>query len=365
MNSPGAVGDRQRAANRLGLDYRAEASRLQQFPFPIVDVHTHLGGARAAAVYREVAELFGIGCTYSMTPPREMEAVRAVMGDRVRFIAIPDRSSADLRHAVTAGYLERIQALAKQGVRILKLWAAPRGVDMGEKAGFPDAFRLGAPHLRDILQLAHELQIIIMVHVADPDTWFATKYADARRYGTKREQYEPLEKLLAKARVPVLAAHMGGWPENLSFLSSLLETYPNLHLDTSATKWMVRELSKHTREQFLAFFQRWQGRLLFGSDIVTTDAHLDPDMNDGGRGHQAGSAQEAFDLYASRYWALRTLLETSYEGESPIADPDLELLDPERFGPLDAPPLRGQALPLSVLRTLYFGAAEQLLGKRS
>ncbi|MHC4590503.1 MAG: hypothetical protein ACYTAQ_14535 [Planctomycetota bacterium] len=40
----------------------------------------------------------------------------------------------------------------------------------------------------------------------------------------------------------------------------------------------------------------------------------------------ASSPQEAFDLYASRYWALRTLFETDHVGPSPIADPDLALV---------------------------------------
>ena len=59
------------AANRLGLDYRAEASR---FPvagslegLPIIDAHTHINGRRAAAIYGEAAALYGVRLTYSMT----------------------------------------------------------------------------------------------------------------------------------------------------------------------------------------------------------------------------------------------------------------------------------------------------------
>ena len=42
----------------------------------------------------------------------------------------------------------------------------------------------------------------------------------------------------------------------------------------------------------------------------------------------ASKSDMSFDLFASRYWALRTLLETSYDGPSPIVDPDLPLVDP-------------------------------------
>jgi hypothetical protein len=68
---------------------------------------------------------------------------------------------------------------------------------------------------------------------------------------------------------------------------------------------------------------------------------------------KASSHEEAYDLYASRYWALRTLLESEYEGESPIADPDLYMLDSQTYTPLDAPPLRGCKLDQDSLNHLY------------
>ncbi|CAN0600056.1 unnamed protein product, partial [Laminaria digitata] len=164
-----------------------------------------------------------------------------------------------------------------------------------------------------------------MVRCADPDTWFQTKYADASVDGTKEDQYASLERLLEKTGMPCLAAHMGGWPENLDFIGGLLDRHPGLILDTSATKWMIRELSKHETGAFTAFLDRYAGRILFGSDIVTSDDHLvSGDAGNPAFGSQlAGSEREAFELYASRYWALRTMYETDYRGDSNIADPDL------------------------------------------
>ena len=77
---------------------------------------------------------------------------------------------------------------------------------------------------------------------------------------------------------------------------------------------------------------------------------------------KASSPEDAYDLYASRYWALRTLLETDHVGASPIADPDLHLVDPDNHTPLDAPLLRGCSLPDDVLKALYFDTAKDLLG---
>ena len=80
---------------------------------------------------------------------------------------------------------------------------------------------------------------------------------------------------------------------------------------------------------------------------------------------KASSVETAFDLYASRYWALRMLWEGDGEMESPISDPDLAMVDPARFNANDAPTLRGMHLPTDLLRSLYFDAADRLLCQRA
>jgi hypothetical protein len=294
----------------------------------------------------------------------EAEAVRDVLGDRVRFIAFPDWSNPDKAAIHRAGFLDAIRRWhGEHGARVVKLWSAPQLRDIVGEApedvvGFDSPWRLRAA------DLAAELGMCFMVHVGDPDIWFRTKYADAAKYGAKAQHYESFERMLSRVGVTVIAAHMGGWPENLPFLSALLERHPNLSLDTSATKWVVRELSSQPRDRVAPFFERWRRRILFGSDIVTMDAHLSPDK-DGApsiKAEQASSADQAFDLYASRYWALRTMLETTWQGESPIADPDLKLADPERYDAMSAPPLRGLGLNPDLLRVMYRDAALDVLG---
>jgi hypothetical protein len=56
------------------------------------------------------------------------------------------------------------------------------------------------------------------------------------------------------------------------------------------------------------------------------------------------------------------LWEGAGECASPISDPDLHMVAPERHTPLDAPPLRGLSLPPDLLRSLYRDAAVKLLG---
>lgn len=348
------------AANRFGVDYVLEAKRLGAPVCPIIDAHAHINGERAAQVYKRVCDLYGVERVYSQTQLAQADAVKAVMGDRISFVAIPEYMHSDKLWAFTEGFVENLDEWHARGARMVKFWGAPRlrdyvetlDVDPGELLGFDSKWRLR------VAERAADLGMMLMVHVADPDTWFSTMYKDSSRYGTKRSQYESLERLLDHTGAPCLAAHMGGWPEDLEFLDGLLDRHPKLILDTSATKWMVREISKHTRADWVTFLRKHAGRILFGSDIVTSDDHLvstDPDSPAFGN-QLANSEDEAFDLYASRYWALRTKYETAYDGESNIADPDLHMVDPEGYTKMDAPRLRGFALEKADLEVLYRGA---------
>ena len=342
-------------SNRLGLDYRAGFAPP---PVPIIDAHAHINGARAAAIYAEARRLYGVERVFSQTQLAQAEAVRDVLGETIHFVAIPEYMSPDPKHAHTEGFLENIARWHELGARMVKFWCAPRGRDFGKEFGDPTIMTLDNPWRRRQMDRAAELGMVFMMHVADPDTWFASKYTDSSFYGTKREQYEQLERAADDyPDVPWLLAHMGGSPEDLVFLDGLLTRYPQFVLDTSATKWMVRELSRQPREELLAFLMKFRGRVLFGSDIVTMDAHMSDDAGPRNMGAQASTEDEAFDLYASRYWALRTMLETDYDGESPIADPDLAMVEPEKYDAMSAPRLVGKGLPREVLVDLYRGAA--------
>ncbi len=332
-------------ANRLGLLYRHEATQLP-WRGPIWDVHTHIADLEAAKLFFKVCDVYGIEKVWSMTKLEEVDAIKDHFGDRIEFIAVPNYSERNNPNTFTTDWLKRLEGFAERGVRIAKFWAAPRSIDF---AG--NIFNLDSPIRREAMNLARSLGMMFMTHIADPDTWFATAYADHRRYGTKAQHHQVLERALDDYHdVTWIAAHLGGHPEDLDHLQRLLDRYPNLHLDTSATKWMVRELSKHPRE-YHDFCQRNPGRVLFGSDNVATTMPF-------------GTGQAmSFDLLASRYWALRTFYETSYHGPSPIVDPDLRRVDPS-LPRESTPTLKGAKFDPTTLAMVYHDAAKRLLVDR-
>jgi hypothetical protein len=327
--------------NVTGIDF-ADRRHLR-YAGPLIDVHAHVTRTRPhwapegegaatdleqAHLMLDAAESFGVGLIYSMCLAEDIAPLRAEFGPRLRFVATIAKKL-DEPDEVAYGLLDRY---LEAGVNLLKFWAAPRGRDRG--------LFLDAPWRIEAARRARAAGVrVVMVHVADPDAWFRTAYTDSARFGTKAEQYTPLVRLLEMfPDLTWIAAHMGGDPEHPDHLEALLEQYPHLHFDTSATKWQVREVSAHA-EAVRALVCRHPERFLFGSDLVTRRG-LPPEH------------------YLSRYWCQRTLWESTWEGPSPIADADYV----PAAGQGATPTLHGLGLPADVLQHVYHDNARRILG---
>lgn len=361
------------ASNRFAIDYMQAARTLPHSPLPhgqgIIDFHAHISGREAGPLYMDVAKAFGVERVYSMGALDASKVTREVLGDFARFIAFPNFRGADRYAAFTSGFLEDIRHFHNElGARLIKLWNAPRLRELVPVEHHAEVIEFDSPWRVKAVELAQSLGMGVMVHIADPDTWFQTKYADKAKFGAKRTHYESLERMMDRYEGPWIAAHMGGFSEDLDFLDGLLERNPNLFIDTSATKWVVREISKHPIEKARQFFIKHREQILFGTDIVTTDEQLTPPPAEkpstrSPMADLADSPASARDLYASRFYALRLLLGTGYHGESPIADPDLMMVDPAKYNAMSAPTLQGLSLPKDVLADIYRNNAVRL-GKR-
>ncbi|HLN28840.1 MAG TPA: amidohydrolase family protein [Gemmataceae bacterium] len=331
--------------NVTGVDY-SDRQHLRYTGLPLIDIHAHVLQTRPtdpangppsgtgpgasleqAALMLEVAQEFSIGRTYSMCYPDDITPLRERFGARLGFngsiMKKPDEPD-DTAYRALDRFLEL-------GVEIIKFWSAPRGRERG--------LLVDAPWRIEAARRARAAGVrVVMVHVGDPDVWFRKTYADTAKFGTKPEQYVGLERMLQLfPDMTWIGAHMGGDPEHADHLEALLERYPHLYYDTSATKWQVREVSAH-REAIRSLVCRHPRRFLFGSDLVT----------------RHGLPREH---YISRYWCQRTLWESSWEGRSPIADSDYSPGPDE----LPTPRLRGLYLPDDVLKQVYHTNASRIL----
>jgi predicted TIM-barrel fold metal-dependent hydrolase len=321
--------------NVTGIDY-GRRQHLTYTGTPIFDTHAHVtvpregpdGGLFQAEQMMEVAAEFGVERVWSMCPPEDIAPLRERFGSRLHFTGSITRKADDPPEAPQ----RLLDRFLEAGVDMLKFWSAPRGRERG--------LFVDAPWRVEAARRARAAGVrAVLVHVADPDVWFRTTYADAGVYGTKPEQYAGLERMLQLfPDLTWIAAHMGGDPEHPDHLEALLDCYPHLHFDTSATKWQVREVSAH-RDAARSLVCRRPDRFLFGSDLVT----------------RPGLPREH---YVSRYWCQRTLWESTWEGRSPIADMDFTR---EPGGP-PTPLLCGLGLPQDVLAQVYYRNAARLLG---
>jgi hypothetical protein len=330
--------------NVTGISYADR--RHFTYTGPLIDIHAHVtmtdpsdptggfpgGSGRAGSIAQAetmlaIAREFGITRTITMCPPQDIPPLRERFGPVLGFNG-PVHKREDEPNDVAYRELDRF---LEQGVEIIKFWGPPRACDEG---GFVDA-----PWRLEVVRRAREAGVgVFMVHVSDPDAWFATAYADVLRYGTKQEHYYGLHLLLQMfPDVTWIAAHMGSDPEDPAHLQELLERYPYLYLDTSATKWQVREVSRH-RDAIRALVCRFPSRFLFGVDLATRHGQV--------REH-----------YVSRYWCQRTLWESTWEGTSPVADGDYRPGPGEPARPL----LRGLGLPGDLLRQVYHDNAQRVL----
>jgi hypothetical protein len=332
--------------NVTGVDYSDHAHF--RYHGPLIDIHAHVmitrpgdpktgpptgtgpGSSIAQAeTMLAVAREFGIVRTYSMCLPDDIAPLRERFGNALGFNGSIMKKSLDEPDDAVYRLLDRFLEL---GVEMIKFWSAPRGRERGLFVDAP--WRVEAARRARVAGVR-----IVMVHVADPDAWFRTVYADSGKFGTKADQYVGLERMLQEfSDLKWIGAHMGGDPEHPDHLESLLERYPNYYIDTSAAKWQIREVSPRAAA-LRALICRYPDRFLFGTDLVT--------RHDLERDH-----------YVSRYWCHRTLWESSWQGRSPIADPDYKAAS----GEPTTPPLVGLNLPQDVLERVYLRNSESLLG---
>ena len=305
---------------RPGLDYFEDAAAMPRaIDGPIIDAHCHLLHAADAFDWFRAADAFGIDHFVTMSPLEEvLRILQGPFGPRTTHIAVPAWQP--------GGYDDdqfwpRVRGYHNLGSRVVKFHLAPGTMVKSNLV-------LGSRQLRDYVDRAIDWGMIVMTHIGDPQAWYdsPTKYAqDPDLYGTRERHYDAWEALLDHTRGhPWWGAHLGGFPENLPRLDHLLQTYPDLTLDLSATTWMVRELSNQ-HDAARDFVIRWQDRLVWGSDQVSF-----PNRDS--------------EFYASRWWCHRKLWETDWQGDSPIADP---------AAPGGVAHLHGLDLPTDVLTKLY------------
>jgi predicted TIM-barrel fold metal-dependent hydrolase len=249
-----------------------------------------------------------------------------------RFVFAKYLSLSDIAMYTVEPVLDEISKLKEQGYSLAKSWFGPRWRDYYKVS---KDFRINHFKLDPIFQALEDNGIPFIIHMGDPDTYYASHYLNAEKYGTKDEHLKQLEDVISQhPKLLFQIPHFGSQPEihRLQNLSRWMDEFPNIVVDTASSRWIARELSKGTKKA-QEFMLKYSDRILFGTDLFS---------NRGDR-----------DYFSSRYVAQRILWETN-ERDIPLPFLDADTKD---TGGTD---INGLDLPLSVLKKLYWGNAKRM-----
>jgi predicted TIM-barrel fold metal-dependent hydrolase len=172
--------------------------------------------------------------------------------------------AAELRDSVRRG---------ARGLKVLK----ELGLTVRDKTG--KLVRVDDERLDPIWRECGRLGIPVAIHTADPEAFFHPVDAQNERYEELQrhpswsfvgKDHPSLEQLLeARDRVIArhpdtiwVALHVGGWPENLDYVSKLLHRFPNVYVELGARQAELGRQPRRARKLFLDH----PGRILFGTD---------------------------------------------------------------------------------------------------
>lgn len=169
----------------------------------------------------------------------------------------------------------QIRDSVKRGARGLKL-LKDLGLGVRDKSG--KLLAIDDPRLDPVWEECGKLGIPVFIHSGDPEAFFHPTDATNERYEELMEHpdwsfygqdFPSLDSLL-EARNRVFAKHPHttfvslhmGWPENLDWVQSMLDKYPNVMVEFGAREAELGRQPRRTRDLFL----KYQDRVMFGTD---------------------------------------------------------------------------------------------------
>jgi len=249
---------------------------------------------------------------------------------------------------------ERLQREVGYGAKGIKFFKA---MGLGARDANGQLIHIDDTRFDPIIERAASLNVVVAIHVGDPKAFFEPPTPQNERYDELKlapdwsfygEDYPPLmelwnqtERLLSRhPTTTFLFIHLG-LSEDLDYMERLLDSHPNVYVDTSAR---IPEFGRHPVDRVRRFFLKFQDRILFGTDLS-----IGPDT------WQLGSVSETpvgFEDAVKFYQAHFRFFET-----------DLQNID-------HPTPIQGRwkvnaiHLPIDVLHKLYYANAERLIFAR-
>lgn len=257
--------------------------KLTKAKFPFIDVHNHqfeMPDMDLGVLIREMDKLnmkvmvnlsgeSGSTLQKSINNVREHYAKRFIVFANIDFKRVGEKGWGDK----AAKQLEEDVKNGANGLKIYKSLGFSVMDINGKRVTVDDA------RLDPIWEKAGELKIPVIIHTADPKSFWEPMDANNERWlelsthpNRKRDANNPApwDTLIAEQHrlfrkhphTTFIAAHFGWYPNDLQKLGQLLDELPNVVVEFGA---VIAELGRQPRAA-KQFFTKYQDRILFGKD---------------------------------------------------------------------------------------------------
>lgn len=338
-----------------------EQTSVPRSRYPVIDIHTHLSWGRAvkeaaSGLILPPAELLQVMDRRNL---RVMVNLTGGSGDTLKRCiaelgAHPERfavfTQPDFDKVVQPDYArfqaDQIENAARAGARGLKVLKS-LGLVVREKFNTGALVKVDDPRFDPMWEACAARNLPVAIHTSDPEAFFLP----IDRFNERFEELNahpdwsfhgkdfPSDRELQEARFRVVARHPKTTfvvlhvanSENLAYVSEALARYPNMYVEIGAR---IGELGRQPRAS-RKFFDRWQDRILFGTDAVPN-------------GHQYPQQVFGDELYQIYYRFLET--EDEYFDYAPAKVP-----------PQGRWKIYGLGLPDQILKKVYWENAARVL----
>ena len=328
--------------------------------FPVIDFHTHITGGSAdgsrirfsldPATCLAVMDRKNIRAMVDVTGSYDAanrEAIaRLPEAHAGRFFVFVEPAYSRMSDAGYAAFqAEQVEAAHKAGARGLKVLKNLGLVVRDKPSG--QLIRVDDRRFDPMWEAAAALHMPVAIHTSDPEAFFLPidrfneRWEElhahpnwsfhGKDFPSNRELQEARRNVMRRhPRTQFVCLHVAD-SEDLPYVSECLDSHPNMHVDIAAR---IGELGRQPRAA-RRFFDRYQDRILFGTDASAGTATPQQTFGDA--------------LYEIYYRFLET--EDEYFDYAPAAVP-----------PQGRWRIYGIGLPESILQKVYAGNAARLLG---
>jgi predicted TIM-barrel fold metal-dependent hydrolase len=260
--------------------------------FYVIDVHNHVNDAAGIDEHMAPERVVEV---MNNTNVKTIVILTGMWGDRLqhvvdemvkpypgRFIVFSqiDWSKIDDPNFSQEMVVQLRDAVARgaRGLKVLK----DLGLGVRDKTG--KLIAVDDARLDPVWEECGRLGIPVSIHVTDPEAFFHPIDSSNERYEELTEHpdwsfygngYPSKESILAARdrvfarhpRTTFVALHMANWPENLNYVSGVLDKYPNVMVEFGAREAELGRQPRRARE----FFLKYQDRIMFGTDNEVTE----------------------------------------------------------------------------------------------